>query len=74
MLKKLHKSVVEKKIGGICGGLGEFLDVDPTLVRLATVIAAIMTAIVPFIIVYIIAWFIIPEGSVQNDQVKDPPS
>lgn len=37
------------------------LDVDPTLVRLATVFAALLTAVMPFIIVYFVGWIIIPE-------------
>lgn len=62
-MKKLYRSTTNRKIAGVCGGLGEMLDADPTLVRLATVVIALATGLFPFLIGYIIAWWIIPEGS-----------
>ncbi|MBI5022126.1 MAG: PspC domain-containing protein [Ignavibacteriales bacterium] len=62
-MKKLYRSVTNRKIAGVCGGLGEMLDADPTLVRLATVVIALATGLLPFLIGYIIAWWIVPEGS-----------
>ena len=35
MNKKLYRSTKDKVLAGVCGGLGEYFDVDPTLVRLA---------------------------------------
>ena len=35
--KRLYRSRNQRMIGGICGGLGEFLDVDPTIIRLVVV-------------------------------------
>ena len=61
-MKRLYRSVTDRKIAGVCGGLGEYLDVDPTVVRLLAVIAGLATAIIPFLIGYIIAWFIVPEA------------
>ncbi len=58
--KKLYRSRNDKMIGGVCGGLGEFLGVDPTLVRLAFVILAIFGG--SGILLYIIAWLIIPPS------------
>lgn len=71
-MTRLFRSRTDSKIGGICGGIGELLDVDPTIVRLVVVLAALITVIIPFVIVYIIGWIIIPEGSQRNDHVKDP--
>jgi phage shock protein C len=61
-MKRLNRSVTDKKIAGICGGMGEYLDVDPTVVRLVTIILALATGLIPMTIGYIIAWFIIPEA------------
>ena len=36
--KKLYRSMADKKLCGVCGGLGEYFDVDPTLIRLLWVI------------------------------------
>jgi len=60
-MKKLHRSRTDRKIAGICGGLGEYLDVDPTIVRLLAIVFGIATWIFPFLIGYIIAWFVVPE-------------
>ena len=57
--KKLYRST-SRMIGGVCGGLAEYFNIDPTLVR---VIAALLffTPFVPAIIFYLVAWMIIPE-------------
>jgi len=65
-MQKLYRSKTDAKLAGICGGIGEILDVDPTIVRLVTVLAALMTAVFPFVIVYLVGWVIIPE---KDDQV-----
>jgi phage shock protein C len=49
-------------LAGICAGIGEMLDVDPTIIRLAFVFIGIATAIFPLVIAYIIGWIIIPEN------------
>jgi phage shock protein C len=59
-MKKLYRSSTNKKIAGICGGLGEMTDIDPTIVRLAAVILGLATGIFPFFIGYLIAWWIVP--------------
>ncbi len=62
-MKRLYRSQSEKKIAGICGGIGVLLDVDPTIIRLGFVIACLATGIFPFLIGYIIAWIIVPKGT-----------
>lgn len=61
-MKRLTRSYTDKKLGGVCGGVGEYLDVDPTVIRLLTVIVALFTAIVPVMIGYVIAWVLIPQA------------
>ncbi len=58
--KRLHKSQTDKFLCGICGGIGEYLNIDPTLVRLAWVIFSICGAC--GILAYIIAAIIIPSN------------
>jgi phage shock protein C len=60
-MKRLYRSTTDKKIAGICGGLREYLDVDPTIIRLCAVIFGLATGVIPFLIGYIVGWFIIPE-------------
>ena len=57
--KKLYRSKSDKIFAGICGGLGEYFNVDPTLLRLLWLLVVIFTGIFPGVIVYIIAIFVI---------------
>jgi phage shock protein C len=59
-MKRLYRSETEKKVAGLCGGLGEYFDVDPTLIRLLTVVLGLITAVVPLVVAYVIAWIIVP--------------
>ena len=59
MNKKLTLSP-NKKIAGVCGGLAEYFDLDPTMVRLGWAIATFSTCF-SGIIVYIICWAVIPN-------------
>ncbi|MDD3731047.1 MAG: PspC domain-containing protein [candidate division Zixibacteria bacterium] len=58
--RKLYRSLTDRKLAGVCGGLGEYFDIDPTLVRIITVVLAI-GGIGTGILLYIIAWIIIPD-------------
>ena len=61
--RRLFRSVTDRKIAGICGGLAEYFGADATIVRLAVVILAISPgAIVLGLLAYLIAWFIIPSA------------
>lgn len=61
MEKRLYRSEENKMIAGVCGGLGEYFNVDPTLIRLAWAILSVPTAFFGGILVYIIAAIIIPS-------------
>ncbi len=59
MNKKLYLSDDDKKIAGVCGGIGEYLNIDPTLVRLLWVVFSLMGG--AGIIGYLIGMLIIPR-------------
>ncbi len=65
-MKRLYLSNTEKKIAGVCGGLGEYFDVDPTIVRLLFIILCFATGIFPFILGYILCWIIAPRAPLQQ--------
>ena len=48
-------------LGGVCGGLAEYLDTDTTLVRLVWALLTIVTGLIAGIIGYLVAWIIVPE-------------
>ena len=60
-MKKIYRSATDSKIAGICGGLGELLNIDPTLIRLILVFLCIVTGIMPLALTYAIGWVIIPK-------------
>ncbi len=49
-------------IAGVCGGIGEYLDVDATVVRALYVVVSILTGILPGLLAYIILMFIVPRA------------
>jgi phage shock protein C len=59
-MKHLHRSTTNKTFAGICGGLGEYFNIDPVLLRLIWVLVVIFTGVVPGLIAYIFAIFVIP--------------
>ncbi len=59
MQKQLYKSSTNKKIAGVCGGIGEYFDIDPTLVRLGFVALSFMFG--GGLVVYILAAIIMPD-------------
>jgi len=60
-IKRLKRSKDDKKIAGICGGLGNYFEVDPVIIRVVFILVAILSAVIPAIIAYIIMWFVVPE-------------
>ncbi len=49
-------------IGGVCGGIAEWLGWNPTLVRISYVVIAILSAAFPGLLVYIILWMVMPRA------------
>jgi phage shock protein PspC (stress-responsive transcriptional regulator) len=58
--KKLYRSKNNRMIAGICGGIGEYFNIDPTLVRVLWVLLTLISLGVVGIIAYIIMWIIVP--------------
>jgi len=57
--KQLYRSNKNKIIAGICGGIADYLDVDPTIIRLLWALGTLLWGAGLF--AYLIAWIIIPE-------------
>ena len=65
MTERLTRSKSDRVLGGVCGGLGEYFDIDPTLIRLGFLLLTI-SSFGSGLILYLIAWLIIPsEGDIQ---------
>jgi phage shock protein C len=59
-MQRLYRSKNNRIMGGVCAGLGEHLDVDPTVIRLIWAVVTLLS-FGTGIIIYILAWIIIPE-------------
>ena len=69
--KKLYRSNKNKMLGGVCGGLGEYFAIDPTLVRLGFVALCILAG--GGLLAYIIALIIMPEAPANHEPAASAP-
>ena len=58
-MKKLHRIVEDRKIAGVCGGLGDYFDLDPVFVRLFFLMSLLFGGLGA--VVYVILWIMVPE-------------
>ena len=69
MDKRMYRSKKNKMISGVCGGVAEYFNLDPTVVRIGFVAISLIAPILPFsLIAYIIAVFIMPQ---RNDEFHE---
>jgi len=75
MSRRLYRSDQDRVLGGICGGLGEYLDADPNIIRILAVVFTI-AAFGTGVIVYIASWIILPRRDFEpiSDRESVPPS
>lgn len=62
MAKRLYRSEEERMIAGVCGGLAEYFDIDPVIVRLIFFILLLPGGF-PGLLPYIILWIVVPPSS-----------
>ena len=60
MQKKLYRSVTDKKLAGVCGGIAKYLNMDPTVIRVLWAVITLFTVFID-VVAYIVCAFIIPE-------------
>jgi phage shock protein C len=58
--KRLMRSSTDSKMGGVCGGLGEYFEADPGIVRILVTLITIASGFVFGILSYVVAWVILP--------------
>ena len=64
-VRKLYRSKKDKMLGGVCGGMAEYFNIDPVLIRVLWVTFTLISAGLGGILAYIICWLIIPENPDQ---------
>ncbi len=66
MDRKLYLSDTNKKLGGVCGGMGEYFGIDPTIVRLLWFLSIFLSGF--GLLAYLIAWIVMPRrGCSRNN-------
>lgn len=63
-MEKLYRSEKNRILGGVCGGLGTYLDIDPNIIRILWILFCLFYG--TGILVYIIAWLILPNESEKD--------
>jgi phage shock protein PspC (stress-responsive transcriptional regulator) len=61
-MKRFYRSRTNKKLGGICAGIGDYFSIDPTIVRILVFTIGLCTAVVPLLLIYFVVWIIAPEA------------
>jgi phage shock protein C len=59
----LQRSRRNRMIAGVCGGIAEWLNWDPTIVRVLYVVVSMMSAAFPGVLVYLLLWIVMPKAS-----------
>lgn len=70
-MKRLYRSRKDRVISGICGGIGEYFNVDPVLVRVGAVLLVFTGGV--GLIAYIAGIFIIPEQPMESEKEETAP-
>lgn len=60
-MKKLYRSETDKVVAGVCAGLGEYLNIDPVIVRVAFAVLTVLGGAGPLL--YLLLWIIVPTKS-----------
>lgn len=66
--RRLHRSRRDRMVGGVCGGIAHYLDVDPVLIRIAVVALTLSGGL--GVLAYVVAWIVIPEA--PEDEPERP--
>ncbi len=63
--KRLYRSMTSRFIAGVCGGIGEYLGIDPTIIRIIVVVLMFLphwSGFFTMILIYTLLWIVMPEG------------
>lgn len=71
-MKRLYRSRKNKVFAGICGGLGDYYDTDPVIIRIATVVLTLFTGIIPLLLLYVVVIFVIPQEPLEGAEAAAP--
>jgi phage shock protein C len=59
--QKLYRSREDRMLGGVCGGIGEYFDIDPTLVRVLFIFGAFLGIPGALLLIYLVMLILVPQ-------------
>ena len=65
-IRRLRRSVGDRWIAGVCGGMAEYLGMDPVAVRVGYVLLSFLSAAFPGILVYLVLWLVVPRAEADS--------
>ncbi len=69
-MRKLYRSVLNRKITGLCGGIGEYFQIDPNIVRILLIVAVFITHGAALLAYFIVSFFV-PKEPAPNIHFQD---
>lgn len=60
-MKRIYRSKTQRMLSGVCGGLAQYLNCDPTIIRLIWALVSLFSTGIPGLIIYVICAVVIPE-------------
>lgn len=72
MMKRLYRSNTNVKVAGVCAGIADYFNIDPTLIRLIWVLVTCLTGVLIGLIAYFVCVMIIPmdDGYIHTDYTE----
>jgi phage shock protein C len=64
--RKLYRSQTDRKVAGVCGGLADYFNVDPTLIRVLFIVLAVCGG--AGLVLYLAMWIVVPDASKASSQ------
>lgn len=68
-MRTLYRSRKNRVIAGVCGGLGEYLDIDPAIIRIVWILLTFLGGM--SIVVYLLAWVILPDEKTKKNVIEE---
>ena len=71
--KRFYKSTADKKLCGVCAGIAEYFEIDPTIIRIIYAVISLCTSGFPGLLIYVILAIVLPKDTdVLDSYVHDP--
>ncbi len=68
MAKRLYRSRTDRKIAGVCGGIAEYFNIDPTVIRVIAILLLLPGGL-PGLLPYIVLWIVVPYKPARGETI-----